>query len=410
VDLNSGLPNFTTKQLIDTIQGQGWPYWGQDSVSQFFLIKNRKGHIKYIRRTGFNTLTQYDLGTINANNKSLLNVNADSTKNYFWVNYAVKKPSSTGLDSLFAFRSDNPTDRIFINAEKKNAGGGAYELTFPRWLAQSELLTYPFRPFTTQPFWDMKLWNGQTLTSTPITNDISASIFSHHVDDLPFILPQFPTDTFMFSSKVAQKVAIYQKKGTYFTQVQLHTSPTSIIPTTLTSCKPFTSCGNKTYGAYQVYSGGGTPGTTAGEIYLLSILGDTLHTKISTFNGDVSVDPEYVIGNNEVWIYYYGKPLGAGNVNLQRCETPLITPCIVTGINEQSENEDLTIYPNPFSDKINLVNSTGSEVYFLLNTLGQKIWASRNIELPDFGNLVKGIYFLEITSNNSEKTIKMIKE
>jgi len=109
LDLNVGLPDFATKQLIDTIQGQGWPYWGQDDVGKFFLIKNKHGHIKYIRRTGFNTLTPYDLGVVNSDNKSLLNVNSDSTLNYFWVNYVVKNPSSTGLDSLFVFRSDNPT-------------------------------------------------------------------------------------------------------------------------------------------------------------------------------------------------------------------------------------------------------------------------------------------------------------
>jgi hypothetical protein len=149
VDLNTGLPNFVTKQAIDTIQGQGWPYWGQDNVSKFFLIKNKYGHIKYIRRTGFNTLTQYDLGTVNNDVKSLTNVNSDSTKNYFWVNYVVLNPISTGLDSLFAFRSDNPTNRIFINAEKKNTAGSAYQLTFPRWLAQSELLVHiPVKVYT----------------------------------------------------------------------------------------------------------------------------------------------------------------------------------------------------------------------------------------------------------------------
>ena len=410
VDLNTGLPNFVTKQAIDTIQGQGWPYWGQDNVSKFFLIKNKYGHIKYIRRTGFNTLTQYDLGTVNNDVKSLTNVNSDSTKNYFWVNYVVLNPISTGLDSLFAFRSDNPTNRIFINAEKKNTAGSAYQLTFPRWLAQSELMAYPFRPFPSQPYFDMKFWNGQTQTSTQVTNDISSSIFNHHVDDLPFRLPQFPTDTFMFSSKAAQKVAIYQKTGIYFTQVQLHTSPTSIIPTTLTSFEPFTICGNKTYGAYQVYSGGGIPGSTAGEIYLLGIFGDSIHTKISEFTGDVAVDPEYVIGNNKVWIFYYGKPTGLGNFNLHRCETPLAIPCITTGINNPQPNLNLSIYPNPFSNRIQLENTTGSENYQLYNSLGQIIWTGKNIDQQDFSNLQNGLYFLQVINLTGKQTLKLMKQ
>ena len=409
LNLNTGLPDFVTRQAIDTIQGQGWPYWGEDSVSKFFLIKNKYGHIKYIRRTGFNTLTQFDLGTVNNDDKSLLNVNTDNTKNYFWVNYVVKNPVSTGLDSLFVFRSDNASNRIFINAEKKNASGSAYELTFPRWLAQSEQLAYPFRPFTMQPYWDIKFWNGQTQNSIQVTNDISSSIFNHHVDDLPFRLPQFLGETFMFSSKAAQKVAIYQKTGTYFTQVQLYTPPTSIIPTTLTSFEPFTICGNRTYGAYQVYSGGGIPGTTAGEIYLLSIFGDNIHTKISEFDGDVAVDPEYVIGNNKVWIFYYGKPTGLGNFNLHRCETPLVIPCLTLGLNDYEQKLKYSTSPNPFSNRITIENTTGLENFQLSNSTGQMIWAGTNINQQDFSNLQNGFYFLKITNQIGQQTLKLIK-
>ena len=411
LDLNTGLPNFNTEQRIDTIAGQGWPYWGQDNTSKFFLIKNQYGNIKYIRRTGFNTLTQYNLGVINGDEKSLLNVNSDSTKSYFWINYVVKNPISSGFDSLFVIRSDNTNTRIFINAEKKNNSGSAYELTFPRWLAQSELLAYPFRPFTNQPYWDMKFWNGQTQESTQITNDIPASIFNHHVDDLPFRVPQFPTDTFMFSSKAANKLAIYQKQGQYFTQVQLYNPITSISPPTLTSFEPFTICGNKTYGAYQVYSGGGIAGNSAGEIYLKDIFNDSLHIKISTYDGDIAVDPEYVIGTNKVWIYYYGKPTGIGYYNLHRCETPLQIPCNTTDTPEILAKSTIA-YPNPFANKIAIENATGNEQYVLRNMLGQTIYSGQNIEGNDFSNLPQGVYILSIISakNNTIQTVKLIKE
>ncbi len=409
VDLDSGLPNLLTRQVVDTIQGQGWPYWGEDTTSKFFLIKNKYGAIKYIRRNGFNTLQHFNLGSVNSDEKSLLNVNSDRTKTYFWVNYVKKNPVSTGLDSLFVFRSDNPSNRIFVNAEKKNMSGSAYELTFPRWLAQSEILAYPFRPNTNQPYFDIKFWRGQTSTSTQETNDIASSIFNHHVDDLPFRLPQFPNETFMFSSKAAQKVAIYQDTGTYFTQTQWYTSPTSIIPTTLTSFEPFTICGNRTYGAYQVYSGGGIPGTTAGEIYLLGIFGDTIHTKISQFDGDIAVDPEYVIGNSKVWIYYYGKPTGLGNFNLHRCETPLVIPCLTLGINDEKQNLNLKVFPNPFVNKIQIDNPTGLEDFQLLNSLGQIMWTGRNINQQDFSYLQNGLYFLKISNNIELQTFKLLK-
>jgi hypothetical protein len=256
----------------------------------------------------------------------------------------------------------------------------------------------------------MKFWNGQTQTSTQVTNDIPSSIFNHHVDDLPFRLPQFPNDTFMFSSKAAQQVAIYQKTGTYFTQVQLHTCPTTINPKTLTSFEPFTICGNRTYGAYQVYSGAGIPGTTAGEIYLLAIFGDTLDIKISEFAGDVAVDPEYVIGNNKVWIFYYGKPTGLGNFNLHRCETPLVIPCNPLGINDQQQKLNLSVFPNPFSNRIQLVNATGTENYHLYNSIGQVIWTGKNILQQDFSYLQNGLYFLNVTNQNGMQCIKLVKQ
>ncbi len=392
MDLNTGLPNLTAKQLIDTIQGQGWPYWGRDNVSLFFLIKNQFGQIKYIRRTGVNTLTTTNLGTVNGDVKSLLNVSSDSRKPYFWVNYTVLNADNTGRDSLFIFRSDNPSNRLFIDSEFKNMGGSAYELTFPRWLAQSEILAYPFRPLSTQPVWDMKFWNGQTRTSTQVTNDIPTSIFNHHVDDFPFTLPQFPNDTFMFSSRAASRLAIYKKTGQFFTQTQIYTSPTSILPTMLTSFEPFTINTNKTYGAYQVYSGGGIPGTTAGEIYLKGIFNDTMHLKISTING-VAVDPEYVIGNKKVWIYYYGKLVGTGFFDLHRCETPLT---IGTTATENLHENKVVVYPNPFTNQINVENAKDDEDFMLINALGQTVYFGRNISNKDFSHLRNGIYFLTI--------------
>jgi hypothetical protein len=57
-------------------------------------------------------------------------------------------------------------------------------------------------------------------------------------------------------------------------------------------------------------------------IWLKGILGESLQIKISTLTG-VTVDPEFVIGKNKVWIYYYGKPIGQSFYELHRCETPL---------------------------------------------------------------------------------------
>ncbi len=316
VNLETGLPDLANKQFIDNIQGQGWAYWGKDNQSSFFVIMNANKEFKVIRRTGTNTLTTTNLGTVNSDVKSLINVSYDPTKPYFWISYVVKSTTG-GKDKLYCFRSDNPSNRIFVNEEVPNTAGSAYELTFPRWVKNAEKLLYPFRGNPAVPKFDMKIWDGQTQTSTQVTNDGNAF---HHVDDLAFSINN---QNYLFSSKDASILTICKQQANgFYTEIESYTTPTSISPITLTSFEPFTING-KTYGAYQVYQGGGIPGSTKGEIWLKGILGETTQVKISTLDG-VSVDPEYVIGNKKVWIYYYGRPIGQTTYDLHRCETPII--------------------------------------------------------------------------------------
>jgi hypothetical protein len=315
VNLETGVPDLANKQFVDNIQGQGWPYWGKDNQGSFFVIMNASNQFKVVRRTGTNTLTTTNLGTVNSDVKSLINVSNDPTKPYFWISYVVKS-TTNGKDKLYCFRSDDPTSLKFVNEEVPNAAGSAYELTFPRWVKNSEKLLYPFRGNPAIPKFDIKFWDGQTQTSTQVTNDGNAF---HHVDDLAFSVNN---QNYLFSSKDASILTICKQQANgFYTEIETYTTPTSISPITLTSFEPFTING-KTYGAYQVYQGGGIPGSTKGEIWLKGILGETLQTKISTLDG-VSVDPEYVIGNKKVWIYYYGRPIGQTTYDLHRCETPI---------------------------------------------------------------------------------------
>lgn len=316
VNLETGLPDLANKQFIDNIQGQGWAYWGKDNQGSFFVIMNANKEFKIIRRTGTNTLTTTNLGTVNGDVKSLINVSNNPTKSYFWISYVVKTTTMGGKDKLYCFRSDNTSNTIFVNEEIPNTAGSAYELTFPRWVKNSEKLLYPFRGDANIPKFDMKIWDGQTQTSTQVTNDGNAF---HHVDDLAFSINN---QNYLFSSKDASVFTICQQQvNGFYTAIESYTTPTSISPITLTSFEPFTING-KTYGAYQVYEGGDIPGSTKGEIWFRGILGEATQLKISTLNG-VTVDPEYVIGNNKVWIYYYGRPIGQATYDLHRCETPI---------------------------------------------------------------------------------------
>jgi polyhydroxybutyrate depolymerase len=82
------------------------------------------------------------------------------------------------------------------------------------------------------------------------------------------------------------------------------------------------------------------------------------------------------------------------------------TTCSTLGINNIPEKVNLKVYPNPFTDKIKLTNTTGLEIYILLNSIGQVIWTGSKIEQTDFSYLTKGLYILKVDS----KMIKLIKE
>lgn len=360
LDLNTGYPDLQDKVLIDTISGQGWPYWGRDATSPFFLLMNRYDELKMVRVLG-DTLVPTVIAGPSNHPRSLINVSSDSTLPYFWISYVVLSADfSAGYDSLFVLRSDNPADPVFVARERALESGSTYALTFPRWLKHSQLLALPFWPRAGVPLYDIRLWNGATLTSRVVTDDSDSpgENDASHIDDLPYTLPYAPGDTFLFSSRSATAVSIYRKTGSMplFTEIERYAPiSTTLTGGTLTSFEPFTLPGNRTYGAYQIYEGGGIPGNTTGEIWLKGIGGQaSTHIRLSAFQGDVAVDPEYVIGTDSVWVYYYGKPVGVGPYNLHRCSTPLQVD-VVTHLEPSAQTtQGSSVYPNPATDYIYL--------------------------------------------------------
>jgi polyhydroxybutyrate depolymerase len=85
--------------------------------------------------------------------------------------------------------------------------------------------------------------------------------------------------------------------------------------------------------------------------------------------------------------------------------------CLTTGLENPIEtNPKVEVFPNPFTNKINLTKTTSSEILTLFNCCGQVIWTGRNIELHDFSNLTNGLYFLKITKPTGQQTNKLIKQ
>jgi hypothetical protein len=90
--------------------------------------------------------------------------------------------------------------------------------------------------------------------------------------------------------------------------------------------------------------------------------------------------------------------------------TYLLTTNITTSISEPIGNKNkISIFPNPFTSKIQLNNITGFEDFLLINSLGQVIWTGKNIDKQNFSGLDNGIYYLIILNQAEQHTIKLIK-
>jgi hypothetical protein len=90
----------------------------------------------------------------------------------------------------------------------------------------------------------------------------------------------------------------------------------------------------------------------------------------------------------------------------------LSDPCNATvGIYNNTNNlSKLSVYPNPFKDKINVQVTSGKENFELKNLYGQTVWSGKHLDQHNFSYLSNGIYFLKAITENKSETAKIIKE
>jgi ligand-binding sensor domain-containing protein len=99
--------------------------------------------------------------------------------------------------------------------------------------------------------------------------------------------------------------------------------------------------------------------------------------------------------NNDVWV-------ATGNGVSKIHQT--------SSIGDYSKENAWGIYPNPFTDKIEISNTTGKELYELRNIMGQIIWKGQQIGQHNFSALQSGVYFLKVDNITTSQVIKLIKE
>ncbi|WP_310559926.1 T9SS type A sorting domain-containing protein, partial [Flavobacterium sp.] len=85
---------------------------------------------------------------------------------------------------------------------------------------------------------------------------------------------------------------------------------------------------------------------------------------------------------------------------------------VTLSVNEFDANA-FTYYPNPVSNELNLSYSYGLTSVKVTDVLGRQVYFKKLNEdsvKVDMTNLIRGVYFVEVTSKDSSKTIKVIKK
>ncbi|MEL6864216.1 MAG: alpha/beta hydrolase fold domain-containing protein [Bacteroidota bacterium] len=89
---------------------------------------------------------------------------------------------------------------------------------------------------------------------------------------------------------------------------------------------------------------------------------------------------------------------------------PIPPSCsIKTSVYEKTSNRELSVFPNPFFDNIQIAGLTGNESFVLFNMLGHRISSGGISSALSLDHLAPGIYFLNIYSEEYAQTIKLIK-
>ena len=140
------------------------------------------------------------------------------------------------------------------------------------------------------------------------------------------------------------------------------------------------------------------------------------HSVSNNFNGEYTLD-KIEAGNYLIQPIVSGIPHSTLNltVSTDNSVVNIDLSTLTTSVKEQFNNKVLfSIYPNPFTDKININNGTQSKLnaISILNLQGQIVYKSENLDLNDIelSELKTGLYFITITDTNGlTETIKVLK-
>lgn len=136
---------------------------------------------------------------------------------------------------------------------------------------------------------------------------------------------------------------------------------------------------------------------------------------IGNFRPDSLLDTLKIIGSSQS--VYEGTYYYIDNIWLSHCDS---VPDSLVSLREQSLNLGLSVYPNPFEDRVTVKSKSNQNLSFqMYNTLGQSVVALSGVEVRQHGptntyqintkNIPEGLYWLRVSDGKREETVKLMK-
>ena len=116
--------------------------------------------------------------------------------------------------------------------------------------------------------------------------------------------------------------------------------------------------------------------------------------KITFQNGNVIIETKSATNNFSI----------AGLKNL-------VFDQIITEVEELSSvSKELSVYPNPCGDVLNISKKTNDTRYFIYDLNGSLIQSDKAFSRINVSNLTTGVYFLKLVGQTNTQTLKIIKK
>jgi polyhydroxybutyrate depolymerase len=159
-------------------------------------------------------------------------------------------------------------------------------------------------------------------------------------------------------------------------------------PAPTTFSVPNISLTDNSTALHYVYSGG----TSGSSVELYKVIGGG-HSWPGAFAFLANTNQDFS-ASVEIWRFFRKYKLGQFVPNV--------------GLSENTLSQNIKLFPNPVTEKLFIEGLTEANVK-VINLVGEMIIQKNNANSIDVSSLNSGIYFLQITSGNTQSVIKFIK-